>query len=103
MDAEIKGKWMEALRSGSYKQGMKLLRPENDRWCCLGVLCNLINPQDWVQNEYGDYSWKTEQELLPWQTNDSVGISANDEGILSDMNDDGKTFLEIADYIEANL
>ena len=38
---EIKDKWLEALKSGEYKQGFKTLRTERGeeiRYCCLGVL-----------------------------------------------------------------
>ena len=41
MKPEIKKIWVEALRSGDYKQGNEALRPSNDTFCCLGVLCNL--------------------------------------------------------------
>lgn len=35
---DIKAKWLEALRSGKYKQGTgRLFRP-GDTYCCLGVL-----------------------------------------------------------------
>jgi len=42
-------KWVEALRSGNYKQGKGALRvtqgrelsPSEDRFCCLGVACDL--------------------------------------------------------------
>lgn len=44
MNAEVKTQWVEALRSGQYKQGQEQLHkasPEGDRFCCLGVLCDL--------------------------------------------------------------
>lgn len=45
MNPEIKERWLEALRSGKYKQGQKLLRARdvdgNEYHCCLGVLCDL--------------------------------------------------------------
>lgn len=41
MNKRIKELWIEALRSGDYKQGKGLLRNENDEFCCLGVLTNL--------------------------------------------------------------
>ena len=45
MNQEIKEKWLEALRSGKYKQGFTRLK-QNNRYCCLGVLCSLL-PGDW--------------------------------------------------------
>jgi len=40
MKPEIKKRWVAALRSGNYKQGTDVLR-SNDKFCCLGVLCDL--------------------------------------------------------------
>jgi hypothetical protein len=44
--AEIKEKWLAALRSGEYKQGKGYLKEIDGatgeaRYCCLGVLCDL--------------------------------------------------------------
>jgi hypothetical protein len=44
MNPEIKTQWVNALRSGDYKQGrLKLTNVEGDEktYCCLGVLCDL--------------------------------------------------------------
>lgn len=42
MDPTIKAQWVEALRSGEYKQGKsKLHLVEENTYCCLGVLCEL--------------------------------------------------------------
>lgn len=40
MDQQIKAEWVAALRSGEYKQGIHLLK-QDDKFCCLGVLCDL--------------------------------------------------------------
>ena len=45
MRKAVKKKWLEALRSGEYKQGKRTLRriePDGGySYCCLGVLCDL--------------------------------------------------------------
>lgn len=45
MKKAIKKRWLEALRSGEYKQGRNYLKATDkngvDRFCCLGVLCDL--------------------------------------------------------------
>lgn len=47
MNAEIKQKWVNALRSKEYKQGNGVLRrpatetEHRDTFCCLGVLCDI--------------------------------------------------------------
>ena len=43
MNPEIKKLWVEALRSGEYKQGIKQLKDSNDCFCVLGVLCDLYS------------------------------------------------------------
>lgn len=49
MKPEIKKLWVDALRSGKYKQGTHRLRDGN-KFCCLGVLCEIsgkgYNPED---------------------------------------------------------
>lgn len=40
MKADVKERWVAALRSGKYKQGVGFLTAE-DSFCCLGVLCDL--------------------------------------------------------------
>jgi hypothetical protein len=40
MKPEIKQRWVEALRSGDYKQGRGYLL-QSGEYCCLGVLCDL--------------------------------------------------------------
>lgn len=44
---KLKDKWVTALRSGEYTQGRGGLRI-NDTFCCLGVLCDLIDPTKWT-------------------------------------------------------
>lgn len=40
MDAQLKAKWVEALRSGEYQQGEgRLYNQYTNTHCCLGVLC----------------------------------------------------------------
>ena len=41
MHEYVKNKWVEALRSGKYKQGRGKLNSENG-YCCLGVLCEVF-------------------------------------------------------------
>jgi len=47
MRKDVAKKWIKALRSGKYKQGEGFLKQYNkknqERYCCLGVLCELYN------------------------------------------------------------
>lgn len=54
MNPEVKAKWLEALRSGKYKQGKEFLKRGN-KFCCLGVLCDISGL------DYGHH----DTELLP--------------------------------------
>lgn len=102
MDAELKAKWIEALRSGKYKQTRQILRDGNGH-CCLGVLCEVAgipiaeNGRRPVGSENYDPIW------------DAIGIDAEKRDgnhpahELAPMNDTGETFPVIADWIEANL
>lgn len=38
---ELQKQWLAALKSGKYKQGQGFLKAVSDRFCCLGVLCEL--------------------------------------------------------------
>jgi hypothetical protein len=106
MKAEVKQKWLEALRSGEYAQGQRYLRREGDKFCCLGVLCDLVDPNGWVSP--GPTSrWAHSIDftsLLPLSIARSAGLEYDTKlDDLMSMNDRGKPFVEIADWIEANI
>lgn len=50
MNPTLKKQWIEALRSGKYRQGRGSLRSESGEYCCLGVLCDLVDPDGWEMN-----------------------------------------------------
>lgn len=100
MNQELKAKWIAALRSGEWKQGQDVLRDHKDRYCCLGVLHQLASGKKpsryWAHSDRApasDECDRPDETLLP-----SKVIRA-----LVGMNDGGKSFAEIADYIEAHL
>lgn len=43
MNAEIKKRWVEALKSGVYVKGKGRLLSRGNEYCCLGVLCELAS------------------------------------------------------------
>lgn len=54
MDPEVKLMWILALRSGRYVQGSQSLRRfvgNEDKFCALGVLCDLYSQETGVQWE----------------------------------------------------
>lgn len=95
--------WTKALRSGEYKQGQHFLH-KDESFCCLGVAYDLLGAtweklDTWPSPSYVVEVGKEEFEL-PNQLNFPVGF---DILTLVTMNDRGKSFKEIADYIESKV
>lgn len=127
MDVQLKEQWVNALRSGDYGQSQKILRdPEDENaYCCLGVLCDLIDPDGWSYHEKFGWYWHDPETgaardtYLPPSTAERVfgdrygaKIPMNYKGDTklvevevagAILNDNGSTFEEIADWIEENL
>lgn len=61
---ELVRAWIKALRGGEYQQGTTYLRNLENRYCCLGVLCDIVNPTGWRQAETC-YMMGVEGSLLP--------------------------------------
>lgn len=129
MDPERKAQWVADLRSGEFEQGQRQLAG-NGKHCCLGVLCEaavkagvtarLEEPGKMVQ--FGEPSRVVSRsasvsylppEVAEWAgfTRESplLGVTADNNPSfienghtewLSNLNDQGATFAEIADYIE---
>jgi hypothetical protein len=100
MNPEIKAKWVEALRSGEYRQARRRLRLDDSAgpsYCCLGVLCELAG-----------VAYIPAFSYLPDPVAESAGVIRGVQMTLADLNDGSPidrphTFAQIADYIEANL
>lgn len=106
MDANLKARWVEALRSGEYKQGKEQLRQSDDSFCCLGVLCDIVDSAKWREVSAGyRYSGKEFAALSfpPPEISARVGLPRNIQDAVAAMNDEGSSFAQIADYIEAHL
>lgn len=128
---EIKASWLEALRSGEYQQGKSCLRTDDDKFCCLGVLCDLYDKQ--LVANGSNTEWKKSREwdgragfietftiavppveVMQWATTNFVPTVENGlgdaafayqdgNGCLTGSNDSGKTFSELADIIEKDF
>ncbi len=118
MNKEIKDKWLEALRSGDYQKTKHALK-QDDKFCCLGVLCDLYRKEtgdgEWIKDG-NFYRFKVANKIddgtLPlkvrkWaelgESNPSIiGVSTN--LALSQHNDwTDRTFNDIAELIETKL
>ena len=103
MKRELKTKWIEALRSGNYKQGTSHLRTIDDCYCCLGVLAD-VNKETWTVRKHNNVYEIQEMFGYSLPKNYEKMLSSEDQGSLMQMNDtDGYRFDEIADWIEANV
>src|SRR4051812_25076359 len=117
MNPEMKTKWLEALRSGKYKQASSRLRRKNEfggSYCCLGVLCDISGAGTWDESKtdltayvllsqpaYYSSSYTRSITDLPRILRDQLGISADSEIKLIHLNDEEKAdFAAIADWIE---
>jgi hypothetical protein len=132
VNPDIKARWLAALRSGQYQQGQKYLKV-NDRFCCLGVLCDLAvedGVAEWGPSGYchSEATARTDLDYdlvnnsntsLPPAVQAWAGLDQADPIVtevssddfyrfgrfnLSELNDDeGWDFFQIADVIERQL
>ncbi len=122
MNAEVKAKWLAALRGEleespgkPFEQGMRELS-NGYTYCCLGVLCELYRREtgegSWVDDStrwFLDGGGRSSGASLPRGVVSWAGLGELDSdpevatGRLSSLNDSGSTFVEIADLIEAQL
>jgi len=105
MKAEFKQKWLEALRGGQYKQGKNVLRTAQDEFCCLGVLCDVVSPDGWEADGSleGGFLHGDRKGFLSMGVKLATSFPELHEVKLSNMNDEGKSFAEIANWIEENI
>lgn len=120
---EYAKKWVEALKSGEYKQIRDFLHTK-EGYCCLGVACEIFKDVcnlNKEENSYGIWSYNGNDCFLPKEVVNLLELN-NEEGrfreslkmkrsnnhryytvySLSEMNDDGFSFNEIAKFIEEN-
>lgn len=116
---------VEALRSGEFKQGEGWLRAHTYGqlyYCCLGVACELYrrkveNAPDWKSHKDSSlekYAYMHTASFLPEPVRKHFGFESEDPTLphpeestfvatLTELNDGGWDFNEIADAIEASL
>jgi len=101
MKQAVAKKWVKALRSGKYEQGAGVLKTEDGRFCCLGVLTDVLGEK--CQPGRENLTRKV-MRLAGMKTNigerpDTEDGFMNDN--LAELNDScAYSFKEIADVIE---
>lgn len=108
MNKEIKEEWLAALKSGEYKKGIGMLRSGDDRYCCLGVLCDLHNKKQevngWVAHKIVDetkYSYHCSVGYSPLAVQEWSDLKTMIT--LTKLNDSSDTFDKVIEYIEKQL
>ena len=107
MKEALKKKWVEALRSGEFRQGKGKLRI-TDRYCCLGVLLE-IDGSVAYSKKHGWHFRGSGERVAEWNSyftseyRRALNITLSTERILARMNDDGTPFDEIANYLETHM
>lgn len=98
MDAALKAKWTQALRSGEFTQGSGQLRsPNKAKHCCLGVLCVVAGLPI---TDDGESIVGYEDGYAPLR--EMIGGEHTVFNLYS-KNDDGTPFPAIADWIEERV
>lgn len=110
LKAEVKKRWVKALRSGEFQQGkgyLKLLpfgRQKATRYCCLGVLCQIEGVRENHSFDAKSVNFGKSNTRLSDYMLRKIGLNESEMKNLMRMNDSGdKTFKQIAQYIQVNV
>ncbi len=111
LEPEFKAKWIAALRSGEYKQGMNWLLKE-DKYCCLGVAGAICNISTNTLESHSTLSGSIDFAVIPRTIKGNAVpgsavsfLTSRNDGNTSSINPNGEKwdFNQIADWIEENL
>lgn len=114
MTPELKAQWLDALRSGRFKQGAGALN-FGGRHCCLGVLCEVAGLKALPRSDGMGKGYDAREYIAPgsstimrlWISDpkfaDQIGLPDAIASLAMRLNDDGKSFNEIADHLETAL
>lgn len=112
MFIEDKTLWLEALRSGKYRQTTGFLKVEREgkqHYCCLGVLCEVLKDKYEISEGEscvtpGLTFFDDSSDALTDKLISTFKLEGDAVTTLYRMNDDdGRSFAEIADWIEAHV
>lgn len=106
-------KWVKALESGKYKQGIGALhRISPDQFCCLGIACVVaikagVRVRAVRNGDHGKMIYGGKAGVLPRQVRCWLGLATDYAGFnngsrsLANDNDSGKCFKTIAKIIRS--
>ncbi len=101
MTPEVKERWAAALESGEYTQARERLRRYGKQMCCLGVLCDLYDPEGWRIVDSGTWVFIDEEKMPPEEVLERVGLSFEEAEELAGYNDNGESFKTIAQHVRS--
>lgn len=106
---------VETLASGKYKQGKQMLRSVDNKYCCLGVACDIYDSSRWSKlftRTCTMYRFSGETCSLPVEVEDwfgffsATGVAGPEshacEPSLANLNDAGVSHPKIAAKLRAN-
>jgi hypothetical protein len=120
IDRDLVIRWVKRLRDPLSRQAKQVLRSTEDHaaMCCLGHLCDIVDPDGWGMDIDGEWKFRYESKVLPVSVKERVGLSSVGEYIngglvydwaagnnprqclaLTTANDSGWTLPEIADAL----
>ena len=67
--------WRNALVDGSHHQGRDGLRLNDGGMCCLGVLCDTLDPSRWTKNQ-DVWHWGPDYWFPPTETMETFGMTS---------------------------
>ncbi len=106
MKREIRESWIKALRSGEYAKGKGAMRQDSlhgKKYCCLGVLCEILPEVTWNGKLYAYKGGVIETQYLPPGVKALVGMSTSQEIRLAEKNDAANDFETVIADIKRNL
>ncbi len=117
MKSHIKAAWLEMLSDPQYSQCTLVLSADYNCFCATGILCELYRREheeavDWDAVKWSKYAASTpdkynnlcyafmgERHMIPQEVLDWAGLSSSQALSVSQRNDEGFTFPELATYI----
>lgn len=82
MNKQLIKQWVDTLRSGKYQQGLTVLKSIDNKFCCLGVLCDIAKHLiylDWELEDSDDMSYKIQDTctVLPEDLINLLGVNSS--------------------------
>lgn len=107
MKRALRDLWALTLESGNYDQGFSYLRKVDGRCCCLGVLCDIVDPKGW-SSAGSSFNHRASERRLGCNSPagmpsikffKKIGLSPSDGLRLAKFNDLGRSFQTIAQEV----